>query len=258
MSRLLPADLYRMFTKKWFWLSALFMFIISLLFIFMQYTAMDYTVSIDRVIFLPMSFYGILTAAFVSLFVGEDFSDGVIKNKIISGRSRTAVYFSNLIAGCTGCVAIYLLMLAITWGIGIHFFEKNVSTGEIVNFVLLGILTCLVYGSFFCLFTMLAGNRTIAVTLCMIVAFAFLFLSLNSNQMIMQEKIKDGVLNPHYVSGIKRVLYEVLHDLNPGGQAAQLSMMKCLNRIRFVLVDLAWVLVNNILGVVIFGHKDIV
>ena len=66
MSRLLPADLYRMFTKKWFWLSVLFMFIISVMFIFMQYTAMDYTVSIDRVLFLPMS---VMENVFNTVFV---------------------------------------------------------------------------------------------------------------------------------------------------------------------------------------------
>lgn len=257
MSRLLPADLYRMFTKKWFWISTLFMFIISVFFIFMQYTAMDYTVSIDRVLFLPMSFYGVVAAVFVSLFVGEDFSDGVIRNKMIAGRSRTSIYFSNMVASCIGCVTIYLCMVATTWGLGIHFFEKNVTTSEIVRFIGLGIFTCLVYGSFYCMVTMWTGNRTIAVCLCMILAFVLLFLCLNSNQVLMQEQYKDGVLNPHYVSGVKRVLYELLHDLNPSGQAAQLSMMKCLNEVRFALVDLMWVVLNGVLGALVFKKEDI-
>ena len=69
---------------------------LSVAFVHMQYSGMDYVVALDRVVFLPLSFYGVIAAALVSLFIGEDFSDGCIRNKIVSGKSRSSVLISGI------------------------------------------------------------------------------------------------------------------------------------------------------------------
>ena len=63
MRKLLSANSFRIFHSKWFWLCLGGMLAMSVGFIIMQYTAMDYTVPLSRVIFLPMSFYGVTVAA---------------------------------------------------------------------------------------------------------------------------------------------------------------------------------------------------
>jgi hypothetical protein len=75
--------------------------------------------------------------------------------------------------------------------------------------------------------------------------------------MLVQQEYVDGTINPHYMTGIKRTIYEVLHDVNPFGQAAQLSDMKCINPVRFVVVDFIWMTVTSFLGVLFFDKKDI-
>lgn len=257
MSRLLCADFYRMYRKKWLWLCSLTMVAVAMMFVIMQHTAMDYVVSIDRVIFLPMSFYGVAVAAMISLFVGEDFSDGVIKNKIISGRTRMSIYFSNMIVSWMGCITVYLITLATTIGFGIHLFQINVTVGEVISYAALGIFTCLTYSSIYCMISMLSGNKSTTAIICMGLAFFMLFLCLHTNQVLVQQEYKDGVLNPHYADGIKRTVYGFLHDINPSGQAAQLSSMECLNPIRFVTVDLLWLLLAGVGGAWIFDKKDI-
>ncbi len=257
MNKLLRADFYHMYSRKWFWLCSASMMFIAVLFCIMQHTAMDYVVAIDRVIFLPMSFYGVALAALISVVVGEDFSDGIIKNKIISGKTRSAVYFSNVIVSWTACVAVYLLTLATSWIIGVKWFEINVTTREIIHFVVLGVFTCLVYGSIYCMITMLSGNKIIATTVCMGLAFFMLFLCLHSNSVLVQQEYVDGMINRHYVTGVKRVIYEVLHDVNPFGQAAQLTEMKCINPARFVIVDFIWLIITSLLGRMFFNKKDI-
>lgn len=257
MNRLLRADFYRIYHKKLLWLCASSMVLITIMFIIMQYTAMDYTVSIDRVIFLPMSFYGVAVAALISLFIGEDFSDGVIRNKLIAGRNRYAVYFSNMITGLTASLTVYIVMLVTSLGIGIHLFEINVTTPEIIRFTILGAFTCLAYGSIYCMLTMLIGNKTTAVTVSMILAFGMLFLCLHTNQIVVQPEYKDGLLNPHYATGIKRIIYELLHDINPSGQAAQLSAMSYLNAVRWIVIDILWVILTGGLGSILFSKKDI-
>lgn len=73
---------------------------------------------------------------------------------------------------------------------------------------------------------------------------------------MIQTEYKDGVLNPAYVDGFAKVVYSVLHDLNPSGQAAQLSAMEVFKPIRFVLCDLFWILIAGA-GCVIFNQKNI-
>ena len=127
MRKLLSAGTFRLFHSKWFWLCLGGMLAMSVAFIIMQYTAMDYEVPLSRVIFLPMSFYGVTLAALISLFVGEDYSDGFIRNKIIAGRSRYSIFTSNLIISCLACVVIYLIVILFTATTASFFFEINVT-----------------------------------------------------------------------------------------------------------------------------------
>ncbi|MDO5575419.1 MAG: hypothetical protein Q4G60_15725 [bacterium] len=257
MNRLLRADFYRMYRKKWFWLCTLAMLALAVVFILIQKTAMDYEVMLDRVIFLPMSFYGVATAALVSIFIGEDFSDGVIRNKILTCGNRAHIFYSDLIVSCTACVTVYLFTITLTIGIGSLLFQSNLSAGKLMGYCLLGLFTCIAYACIYSLISIVLMNKSMAVAVCMGLAFAMLFLCLHTNQIMVQSQYQDGVLNPHYAAGIKGVVYGILHDINPSGQSAQLSAMQCFQVIRFVAADLFWVLLSCICGVKWFQSRDI-
>lgn len=171
MRNLLRADIFRMYKGKWLPLCALFMAAVSVAFVMIQRLAMEYTVSIDRVLFLPMSLYGVAAAALVSMFVGEDFSGGVIRNKIISGAARRDVYRSGMLAGGLGCLTVYLLTVSITIGLGVCLFPITITAGKIVGYVALGMCTCMAYASIFHMISMLLGNRNTGVVACMMLAF---------------------------------------------------------------------------------------
>lgn len=257
MNRLLYADFYRMFGKRRFWFFATATVATAAMFILMQHTAMDYEVPLSRVIFLPMSFYGVLTAALISLFVGDDFSDGVIRNKIVAGRKRYAVYLSNLIISWSACLVLYLLSAAVTTGVGIFLFEINLSLKEFMIYLTLGTLTSMAYGSIFCILSIQIGSKSNAVMTCMALAFFLLFLCLHTNQIMVQPEWKDGLPNPLYVEGARHLVYAFLHDINPSGQAAQLSTMEYFYAPRWICCDLFWILFSLVLGPILFHHKDI-
>lgn len=257
MTRLLRADFYHVFCKKWLWLSVLFMMCSSIYFCMMQYTAMDYVVALDRVIFLPMSFYGVAVAALITMVVGEDFSDGIIRNKLISGKSKISVYFSLLTVSSAACVTVYAITVMTSYGVGVHFFENNVSGKELLYFFCMGIGISLVFASLFCTITALSGNKAFSAVVCMTLAFVMLFLAMHLNGILVQQEYKDGVLNPHYVGGIRRSIYEWIHDINPFGQAAQLSQMKCDNPFRCIFADILMIMLTGLIGMVFFHKKDI-
>ena len=257
MTRLLGADTVRMYHSKCFWMCLGGMLIMAVGFLIMQGTAMDYTVPLSRVIFLPMSFYGVAAAALISMFVGEDFSDGFIRNKLIAGRSRKAVFLSTLIVCWTSCVILYLSTTVFTYLAGRFFFEADILFLDFVRHLLLGILTCLAYGSIFCTVSTLVGNKASAVLICMGLAFLMLFSSLHTNQVMVQAEYKNGMLNPHYVRGSLKAAYALLHDLNPTGQAAQLSAMHIFHSIRWIACDLGWMLAAAVLGTALFQRANI-
>lgn len=256
MRKLLSADTFRVFSSKWFWLCLVAMLALASAFVTIQYTAMDYDVPLSRVIFLPMSFYGMVVAALVSLFVGEDFSDGFVRNKIIAGRSRTAIFISNLIVSYLACLIIYLVTTLLTAAIGYSLFEIDVTVSIFLKYLALGMGMCLGYSCIYCTITMACGNKTTSVVLCMGLAFFLLVVCLHTNQIMIQPKYKDGIPNPAYVDGFVKAVYSILHDLNPSGQAAQLSAMEIFQPIRCVLCDLIWMLIAGV-GCTIFNRKNI-
>ena len=83
------------------------MLVIASVFMVMQATSMEYTVPLSRVIFLPLSFYGVAAAAMVSVFTGRDFADGFIRNKLIFSKSRSQVVLSQLVTSCIACGLVY-------------------------------------------------------------------------------------------------------------------------------------------------------
>ena len=52
---------------------------------------------IDEALFQFPMIHGVMLAAFVPLFLGADYSDGTIRNKLIAGHRRSGIYLSDLL-----------------------------------------------------------------------------------------------------------------------------------------------------------------
>lgn len=88
------------------------MFALGIVFPLLQYRDMKifgYTNTIDNSFFGCAFFIGIIMAVFCSLFIGTEHSDGTVRNKIIVGQKRDAIYLSSLIS-CS-IVAIILCFI---------------------------------------------------------------------------------------------------------------------------------------------------
>lgn len=241
---MIQADLIKMFRMKWVKICTLFMLFIAIMMIVMQKTGMDFVVKLDRVVFLPMTMYGIAAAVLVSMTCGADYDGGFIRNKVFAGKTKRRIYLSNELANLAGGVVMYVITFGFALLLGLGMFERNVSFGEILGFFVLGLLTCVVYISIFYMLAMLIGHKATAAVVCMVLAFAMLFLGMYSNTFFIQNDTGN-------------LLQEVLFDFNPTGQIAQVSAMKCLSPVRYVLFDIVWVLVTNMIGIGIFKRKEL-
>ena len=257
MIRILRADMARLRKSTSFRLSLLGMLVLSILFMIMQATGMDYTVPLSRVIFLPMSMYGVAMAAFISVFVGTDFNDGFIRNKLLAAEHRCNLVVSQIIVSCMGCLIIYIAITVFTAVVGRFFFEDNVNQAVFFRYFILGIGMSLVTGCIFSVITMLCGSKTTAILWCMGLAFGMLFLCLHTNEILVQTAYKNGAPNPRYVSGFRRELCGILHDLNPCGQAAQLSGWEVWHPVRELLFNCILIIGLPTVCCMLFRRKDI-
>lgn len=211
MNRILKNDLYRIRHEKWLMLACICMIIFSIGFILIQKTAMDYNVGIDRVLFLPMVMYGIVTAAMVSVFVCEEYEDGFIKNKIIARNNRREIYLMGLLSNIIASSVVYLTAALFTLIVSYFLFEINISILKYISYFIFGIFIMIAFVGIFYLISLILTKKSKAVIANMGLAFIMLIMSLIMNGMMMYDN---------------NFIIQFIFDLNPYGQLAQLTAMK--------------------------------
>ena len=164
MSNLFSAGLYRLRKSKVFWLALIFMAVISvILCVEMARNAVtDPNITFADGMFSNQAVMNLVMAVFVTLFLGTEYSDRTIRNKIISGHSRSTIYLAAFLVSSVGGLIIYAVSLGISAGLGsllLHAAETP-SVGKIFSQALIGALVCLVDAAFFTFFVMVLGNKT--------------------------------------------------------------------------------------------------
>lgn len=162
-----------------------------------------------------------------------------------------------MLACVVACAAIFALTTLFTLGTGRFLFENDVAASSLAGYFLLGLGMCASMACLFSTITLLCGSRTHAIIWCMGIAFAALVLCLHTNQILVRPEFKDGLPNLHYAIGLRRTIYGILHDVNPYGQAAQLSSWRVWNPVRMVLCDLIWIVGIPALCRILFDRKNI-
>lgn len=243
MSRLLCADFAKLKKNRFFWLCIIGMVGFGLFMKIMEYITMqqyaDEAPPLDSMLSVYSMVIGFLTAAFVSLFVGTEYSDGTIRNKIIIGHSRAAIYFSNLItcsaAGFFMCLAYLLPALAA--GIPLCGI-KTADFRYLAGMILCSFIMTLAFTSLCTLAGMLCQNKAMTavitiLSVCLLFA-ASVYISAKLNEPETYPEISafadDGsvidardVPNPGYVRGTQRQIYEFLDEFLPTGQSVILT-----------------------------------
>ena len=241
-NRILKAELYKIFHEKWLYLACFFMIIFSIGFILMQKTAMSYTVGINRVVFLPMVMYGIVISVLISVFVSEEFDDGFIKNKIIANNNRREIYLTGLLSNLIASLIVYIITALFTLIVSYFLFSINISIWDYVSYFLFGIFIMLVFVGLFYFVSIVVGKKSRAIIINMGLAFILLIAALIMNGMLMADN---------------NFLVQILFDLNPYGQTAQLTSMVNLDMRQSIKIDGFLFIIFAVLGIKYFNKKDI-
>lgn len=235
---------------------------------------MDYGIqaSLDEAVFTYAQLIGLTAAVFVSLFLGTEYSDGTIRNKIVSGCSRLEVYLAGLLTVCAAAFLSLAAYWSVAAAVGLPLFgpSRMAPLELLVNG--LGIL--LMTAAFCAIFTFIALNCTrkaAAAVLCILLFFALLVAStyvysrldapefISGYEMSVNGEIVPTELepNPRYLQAGQRAAYEFLRDLLPTGQSIQYSVQNVENALRLMGLSAAVTAVFTAAGAVLFRKKDL-
>lgn len=275
MPKLLSANFSRLWKDKIFWLCMGAMLIYSVAYMLngcRQATVdlSEYHYSLDQYYFHSAIVIGAFCALFCSMFFGTEYSDGTIRNKIVVGHTRTSIYIANLI---TSFVATLLIMLV--WLIGALIAIPTLGVWEmgatnLIAYLFIAVMFEAALSAIFTFVCMQSTNKAITVVISMLLFFGLLvFASMTYNTLSETEmtsgiqitasgmEISEPTLNPYYISGVKRTIYEFIIDFLPTGQGLQMWQLEINNVARMIISSAVITLVSTLGGIFVFKRKDL-
>ena len=119
-----------------------------------------------------MTSLSIFVALFTCLHVGRDYTDGIVRNKIIAGHSRTAIYFSYVITQmCAHVVLSLIYILSAFLGLTITGIGVDTNHGEMLARLGVAIVVFLVMSVTFTALSAIFRRRAAPVILCILIAY---------------------------------------------------------------------------------------
>ena len=210
MRRLLSANLHRLWRTPSFWITvALFAFLeaaLSLLLLRQGVMPLEFAP------YFALQAVGVLTAVFYSLFLGTEYSDGTIRNKLIVGHRRHSVYLASLATGAVAVTVLCLVGTAAGCAIGLALgAQLRAGTAQLAQAAALSWLSCISYTALFNLVGLLSSSKARTAMICILTAFCLFFAGLTCYSLN-----QSGIF-----SGAKQALCQFLFDFNPFGQTFQ-------------------------------------
>lgn len=278
MIKLLSASLQRLIRDKLLWIAAAVLFTLSAFMIIKNGISVSDIDAANNVKSLNACFFNILPvisffyAVFISFFIGTDYSDGTIRNKIVIGHSRTDIYFSNYITCFTGSIIILTAMLC-GCAAGVPFF--GFWQGGIKDFfikILLCVFITATFTAILTLISMLSSNKAITVVITIIACLVITILSSTIYNVLQESEFTrefislsadgkvvfgDEIPNPAYVSGVERKIDEWLLQFLPAGQSILIANEEITNPFMNIVYSVIFTIIANVCGVLAFRKKNL-
>lgn len=274
MTRLISAHILRLRKSHLFWGALLFCFGFGAFMALMRYSEhvrYEIEVSLDTVFFVYASIIGIVMSAFTGLFLGTEYSDGAIRNKVTAGHSRYAIYLAgllvNIFVSFTLCAA-YMLSAA---ALGLPLLGALTVDFKITVFVVLGTLAmCTAFCAIFTLISMNSSRKATTAVACILAVFLLFAAALYINMRLTEPEFYDAyslsvdgqlvgesVPNPAYLKGAARAAFTFVYDFLPTGQSLQYSGLSAVHLWQMPLYSLFICIACSVGGVFLFARKDL-
>lgn len=280
MAKLLRANLERLRKDRFVFCLYIVEFLCSLLWTWMaiqsfqDLTAAGYERTLDDYYFQMYPYFGALYGVFVSYFLGIEYSNGCIRNKLVVGHTRSSIFLANFSSCAIGCLVLFGI-----WFLGslpCLFFMGPSSVGftGLLLYIAVALVCAVAFAALYTVIGSLISNTPLSVILCLglwialSLASSALYDRLNETELsggtymafidgvaqFIQEEPKP---NPMYLTGWIRTVCEMLLDFIPEGPSILTQAMEIEHPFREMGLGLLFAGVSVLSGSAAFRRKNI-
>lgn len=288
MSRLIKANFSRLFRSTFFKVCLIFSAGLGIFLDVMRYIDIQENQelyaqhgiefkSADGFAFSGILYIMFAIAALVPIFVGTEYSDGTIRNKLMVGCKRTEIYLANFIVCTVADIIILLSFIVACLGVGYIIFRATSLTAEqTVLFTLSQCVTMIGFSAILVLLSMLiqskAGSAVTVLIMTVIMFFSAMIIESGLHQPEYYEDYRETIVNeetgevtmkpeyvknPDYLSGTKRKVYECLNNILPVSQFYQVTNGNDENLGIMAVYSVIIVVLANGAGIILFRKKNL-
>lgn len=276
MRKLITANFFRIRKDRFSWCVVGIIVILSLVNVFnsaRSYEAMadaGYILSLEDYYFNQAPLIGAFLALLISMFLGTEFSEGTIRNKLCIGHKRDEIFLSNFISCALATIAltaVWLLISALLFGL-IGPLEMSIS--EFVGCILVAMGFAVSFAALYTVIGSLSSNKAMTIIYTFAVFIVFAIAASGLYDRLCEPEMNEGMMlvgtqlvemeptpNPLYLSGAIRTVCEVALELLPTGQALLLSDVAIEYPARAIALSVVFTTVTLLVGGMLFRRKDI-
>lgn len=273
MRKLLRANFARLFRNPFFWCSLVCMAVFAALHCFSGYQMKinyDAASPLDGIFSSYHLLLVILMAVFISLFIGTEYSDGTMRNKVTTGAGRGTIYLSFLITTAVAGLLMTLAYLVALCAVGIPLLGFLQTPGTTLISFAVGVVLTVAFAALYTLASMLITNKTAVAILTLLCVIGGLLLANDMLELLNQPEFHSGITvtennvieeintpNPYYLDGPERARMLFLLDLLPTGQSLRLAQEGAATPLRMLLCSVTVALIATTAGLYFFRRKDL-
>lgn len=278
MYKLFKANMSRLSKTKIFWLDLVLLAAITVVVMLnygrsainMQSMGYEGYTGMDEYQFNLVPVLGIFVCVVTALFLGTDYADGTIRNKLICGHTRNEIYAANLLTNfiiAFSFTAVYFLASLV--GL-VKLSPWQMSAGQLLSSISVCIFSLSAVAAVLTLVGMVSHNKaatailSVFTVLGMLLIASFLYNKLQEPEMTSEMymtlngiEMGDPKPNPTYIGGSLRTVCECIVQLLPTGQGILLANGEYGNALLFITYSLIIIAVTTAIGMVIFRKKDL-
>ena len=280
MSKLLRSDFRRLFRSKLFYLCLIPTAVVMVFALFnnLHYLEVmeNLELPLDNLLFMGTTVIGFPIAIFTSFFVGTEYSDGTMRNKILVGNSRFSIYLSHFITTSVASLAMLVVGTVFVLFLGIFWMGWFITSPAIlIPQILCCLLSVIAFNSVIVALAILIHHKAICAVVCLVITMLmvnivapFLWDRLEAEEPMNPEITytdTDGVVhvipekpNPKYPTEAERILLQFCYDTLPTAQMYQYDYDGMPKNIeRFPLYSALLIGVISTAGVCIYKRRDL-
>ena len=279
MRKLLSANFSRLWRSKIFWvLEVLSAFLGAVFYILAIINTKNigenwYLASGNYYFFIGLVIAGAIMAVFSAFYIGSEYDNGTIRNKLNVGCTRNSIYLANLIVVVTAGVLFTITHIAASVVVGLPclgglMWEAIAPIGWRIPTAMV-MLLC--YAAVFTFIAMQDSNKSRSLIISFVFALVIILGGLYiygalqepefTTRMVMQEDgsylRQEGIPNSNYIRGTARTAYTFIEACIPSTQGLNIARSEGVFNLLAVVCQLRVTVATTAAGVTLFKKKDI-